>query len=771
MRQLALLILLLMFSWQIRADAQTNPGVLYGAMIKAEPDDDALAQVADIILFRGGQEIGLTRGTLHFLKPVGGKLFGAIFSGDGYLVFWPPTASEQKEFERQTEEKLVDGKYTLHFHQAVLWFNDSLIRELGAPLPLSHGETTREEKSILEKSIHYAGENGRIDVFHCIITELLETDPRPYLFLHCFLNEKKEFFLNYDERRFEEVQAFIPEYREIEGAVHMLRMVNSFHSLSEYANMSEADLDRESKLRYSIVSNTISLRMEHGGAITATSDIDLHARGTGHSTFLFYLDPSLRLDSISAGPHRGLKFHRRDKTWEGIVRLPEQDSGIFHLRFSYGGDFARPYRGRIFLSQKNLYSSSKVGGSFYELSSATGWYPQQEGMERVKFDVTFSIPDDMLLVSGGKLRSDTVHDGRRMLRFVVDPPSVHTSFGVGYFQAYPFPGSDSTLAVTVYDLKGGDPQRVASDLRNSFKLYTYLFGRPTCDELKVVAGPEHHGQAFPDFIHLPWFEDLVGEKEKTIGIGRAHEVAHTWWGLGVLPRSYHDWWLSEAFANYSALMYSQFALKQDGPFFSKLKEWKDNVLSFRKFALGSGPSLGSIALGYRASTRQTPGDYELATYTKGAWVLHMLRMMLVDYTTFKEDKFKAIMSEFFTAFRDSAATTDDFRLIVEKHVGGDMRWFFNQWVYGTDIPTIKCTKSVEKTTEGKYSVTLWVEQSDVTKPFILVLPLEIDYRDGTKSLARLMIDSMKKEFTYTLDREPTSIKFDAMESLLTPIEQ
>ena len=33
-----------------------------------------------------------------------------------------------------------------------------------------------------------------------------------------------------------------------------------------------------------------------------------------------------------------------------------------------------------------------------------------------------------------------------------------------------------------------------------------------------------------------------------------HEVAHQWWGNLVVPASYHDDWLIESLANYSALL-------------------------------------------------------------------------------------------------------------------------------------------------------------------------------------------------------------------------
>ena len=44
-----------------------------------------------------------------------------------------------------------------------------------------------------------------------------------------------------------------------------------------------------------------------------------------------------------------------------------------------------------------------------------------------------------------------------------------------------------------------------------------------------------------------------------------HEVAHQWWGNLVVPASYHDDWLIESLANYSALLLLERKKGVEGP--------------------------------------------------------------------------------------------------------------------------------------------------------------------------------------------------------------
>jgi hypothetical protein len=105
----------------------------------------------------------------------------------------------------------------------------------------------------------------------------------------------------------------------------------------------------------------------------------------------------------------------------------------------------------------------------------------------------------------------------------------------------------------------GMEKQVGADVANSFAYFQSLYGPTRLQRFYVAENPLEHsylGVAFPGLIHLNWttFHGTVPEGYDEML--RAHEVAHQWWGaLGVVPATYHDWWLAEAFAEFSALRY------------------------------------------------------------------------------------------------------------------------------------------------------------------------------------------------------------------------
>ena len=105
--------------------------------------------------------------------------------------------------------------------------------------------------------------------------------------------------------------------------------------------------------------------------------------------------------------------------------------------------------------------------------------------------------------------------------------------------------------------------------------------------------------------------------------------------------------------------------------------------------LGNGQEAGPIWLGYRTQSSETGGDYNLIIYKKGAWILHMLRNMMIDLKSMKEDRFIDMMHEFYTSNLGKTPSTRDFQNVVSKYCGEDMGWFFDQWVYSTKVPEYK----------------------------------------------------------------------------------
>jgi aminopeptidase N len=164
-----------------------------------------------------------------------------------------------------------------------------------------------------------------------------------------------------------------------------------------------------------------------------------------------------------------------------------------------------------------------------------------------------------------------------------------------------------------------------------------------------------------------------------------------------------------------------------------------------------GSWAGPISLGRRLASSLSPIDYSLLVYEKGAFVLHMIRMLMYDYGENNDHAFRAMMQDFVRTYRGRSASTDDFRRTVEKHIGGDLGWFFDQWVHGTAIPTYRYAYRTERGVEGLTALKLRVRQTvkpDV--PFKMIVPAMFEFEDGTTHIVRLPVMEPEHEFSFDL---------------------
>jgi aminopeptidase N len=246
---------------------------------------------------------------------------------------------------------------------------------------------------------------------------------------------------------------------------------------------------------------------------------------------------------------------------------------------------------------------------------------------------------------------------------------------------------------------------------------------------------------------------------------RAHEVAHQWWGIGVDFVSYHDQWLSEGFANFSGLWYLQTVTGKNEKYFDMLRQWRQPILMRRE-------APGPISLGYRvlAAKDDDRDDYQTVVYKKGAWVLHMLRVMTLDLRNMSEAKFTETMTDFYRSYEGQRASTDDFRRVVERHVGTDMRWFFDQWVHGAAIPTYRVASRIQAGSDGQFQVMLRVKQEDVPEDFMMYVPVTVDLGKDQVARFRVKVKGPLTEVTLPVSAKPKDIKFNDFEGVLAEVK-
>ena len=762
-----------------RLTAEGNPltthldlPALYKALRTFQLDESAIVDVSDLTIRKDVASFYLSEGTIYMARrhPVGEDSVrtGALFVGKGRFEMEPPTCVEREQLARFRGAERLSERFEVLFLRFTDASLDLLLDSLATAPRKVPGRVRREANY----ARNYTAGDDRM--FLAMVEDIATDTDDGFFYAHMGKRmstsagylPKPDFFI-FAPRRVEEVR--FEARRPSTGRDYLRQVICQFHRQEDYA--SGEDLSNETKTTVEPTHYAGQFDVSSGGDLSGHITVDLRVAAAKVHALTFWLHPKLELESITwAG--RPAMFDTRRSTSTVVVFL---DPPAF---VGSSGRLDLTYSGQVLTREE---------GTFYMHSSGL-WYPRFPGIPTSTFDLTFSSPASYDFIAAGEKTEDHIEGKKRITRWLHRTPAVNTSFNMGSFTEYKLEEKGHP-PVAVHMSERGHAEiirrleregmstgrnmekEIAGDIANSVKLFSRLFGPYPYKGLVATEIPWSHGEAFPGFLHLSIATFLLTD-EKGEGIAfRAHEVAHQWWGTTLRFKTYHDQWLSEGFAEYSGLWYVQAAMGDNETFFKLLEDWRDRIFSNRKYVLGSGTEAGPIWLGRRTQTSETEGDYGLIIYKKGAYVLHMLRNMFLDLNTLTDTGFADTMHEFFTRFKDRPASTEDFRRIVEKRLGEDLGWFFDQWVYGTDLPTYRFEYREEQTEEGGWNLRCRVRQYDVPETFRMYVPVTVRDVSGAVLRTRILVDRPEVEFEVgPLNAKPSEVTFNDFFSVLAMVK-
>ena len=265
-------------------------------------------------------------------------------------------------------------------------------------------------------------------------------------------------------------------------------------------------------------------------------------------------------------------------------------------------------------------------------------------------------------------------------------------------------------------------------------------------------------------------------------------ISRQWWGNTISPASFHDAWLSSGFANFSGSLYD-LTVNPD--------EFGDHWVQARQALLShpyEHPAMGVLCqycsnvrpndtgplwMGVLNDTFKTAGAGNIVSTAKGGYVLHMLRQMMWDAQTGDAD-FRTMMQDFVKQFVNRAVSTEDFKSLLEKHMkppmdlDGNQRmdWFFNDWVYGTDIPSYRLEYSLAVEPGGKRLLTGKLTQSGVSPGFKMLVPLFAEFAaKKVRVTVMAMNGNSTRDFKATLPGQPRRVLLNLNHDVLTNKEE
>jgi aminopeptidase N len=216
----------------------------------------------------------------------------------------------------------------------------------------------------------------------------------------------------------------------------------------------------------------------------------------------------------------------------------------------------------------------------------------------------------------------------------------------------------------------------------------------------------------------------------------AHEIAHQWFGDSVSQRQWYDLWLSEGFAKYFERLFLGHVSGRDAFAAAMEADRQEYLEAFRKKPNAiHDPTADLFSL-------LNPNNYE-----KGSWVLHMLRATMGDRAFFDG------IREYYAAHRDRNVSTADFRMVMERHAGQPLDWFFRQWIFepGHPVYALAWTWSA-----GKVAIDVEQRQQPLFR-----MPVSVEVRTGASSKrGTVVIDERRERFEIDSDEEPDTVVLD-----------
>ena len=235
---------------------------------------------------------------------------------------------------------------------------------------------------------------------------------------------------------------------------------------------------------------------------------------------------------------------------------------------------------------------------------------------------------------------------------------------------------------------------------------------------------------------------FYGEKGVASGRGPVvHEIAHQWFGNSVTERDWDEVWLSEGFATYFARLYDEQFTGRDA-FVAGLKRSRAAILELEK-------KLPDTPVVHR-NLDDMERVLNTFVYDKGAWVLHMLRHEV------GSDAFWAGIREYYRRFRDSTASTDDLRQVMEQASGKDLKWFFAQWLHRGGSPRVEGSWQYDA---ARKMIDVTLIQAQAGEPFRIGLVVGIASQDGLRT-ELVRFDRARQTVSFQAEVAPAAVTLD-----------
>jgi aminopeptidase N len=448
------------------------------------------------------------------------------------------------------------------------------------------------------------------------------------------------------------------------------------------------------------------------------------------------------------------KFDAKDDKLIIALAAPAHTGDKFDVNIRYEG---KPTKGLYFIlpdkdypdRPKQVWTQGESEDTRYYLPTYD--YPN----DRLTTETILTVPASWITVANGKLISVT--DAANAMKIWTWKESVPSSTYLITIVAGEFDEAKDTwrgIPVTYYAPKGrGDrlainygrtPQMIELFSKRLGVDYPWeKYAQAMVDDF-VAGGMENssattntssslqHPKLAPEY--LTGQDDLI-----------SHELGHQWFGDLVTCKDWGDIWLNEGFATFMETVWTESHFGKDQADYARYlnaRGWFEQANLFDK---------PIVRHDFNDS-----GEFDGNAYTKGGWVLYMLRHQL------GEDAFYRGLKHYLEVNRGKNVVTADLAKAIEEATHTNVDQFFSQWLYGAGAPKFDLSYKYDDT---KHEIALTVKQAQKVEGRVGLFRIPTEVEITTASGPKLFPITVSGEkdtaiFTFPADSAPFMVLFD-----------
>jgi hypothetical protein len=796
---------------------------LYRALRSVGLDPQQVYKIREATIDREDVHLFLNDGTIAFTQAVDGRVTGAYFEGDGEVLVRPPDRRERASLGLFTGQGILEE----HFSSVYLRFNDDTARELQPCLRpasdtssfVNHADVTAQRLAIIDAM--------RLAISFTSLPATVapgEVGPLTDKMLHARIASERlgTFDVYYDTLAVEQI--IVGQVSSVhDTAYYDLWLSFSMRSLrsrqpgtSRFHGPTGPAWTRDA---LTVNDYKIQAAIDSSFNLAATADLAGEVKQGGARILMFELSRYLQLKSVELAG-RPLEFIQNE-TVEGsqlarrgndlvavLFPAPVKLGERVQLKFSYAGSVL----------------SDGGGGLFYVGARGT-WYPNR-GIAMARYDITFRFPSAYTLVATGKRVSLDRQAAETIGHWISDGDIPIAGFNIGRYietsanagniviRSYATRSVERALPQTAQDAPVSTPQTgmtpegimaapvsvssptpataSGSLARRAAEIITQLdemLGPFPFSSLALTQRPGPDSQGWPGIVFLSSYVYLTPEERAVAHVGPAdnvlyaslmmpHEVAHQWFGDRVSWASYHEQWLLEALVNYSAILLLEKTSPSDAQVM--LQAYRQLLASKTKDGV-MNVQAGPVTLGLRLASSRFPNGYEIITYGRGTWLVHMLREMFRDASRTRENPngsdelFLGALRTIYRKYQGkeiaNAGFEAEFEAVLPKPLWYENRrsldWFFDGWVNGTAFPELEVKDARFSAASGKPTVTAILRQLDAPDDLVTSVPVYAMVGENKVYLGRVTAEGAETRFSLPAPAGARRLILDPYQTVLT----